>query len=135
MIQHQHIYAAALKGAKGLLGGIDNWLTFQIEGGIEQYRHPCGLAKTLNELIVTWVGSGADSLQPARAIDVRDRREHLALLRLDIHDVQHEARRVVPGWFGQDEILPRMLRQDGWGEGAEGLSELDLGVDDVLHVG
>ena len=49
-------------------------------------------------------------------------------------DVEHEARRVVLGRLAEIEALRRLFGQHGWREGPEGLPELDLDVDDVLHV-
>ena len=64
-----------------------------------------------------------------------DRRDQIALCGTNVHDVQHEARRVVALRLGEHEVVLGVLRQDGGRKGAIRLPKLDLDVDEVSHLG
>ena len=85
--------------------------------------------KRADQRPVARIALAADRLQPARAIDVRDRRDDVALLGAHRIDLDHE--RIV---HGADEVLVDRFGEHRRRERPEPLAELDLLVDDVAHV-
>jgi hypothetical protein len=65
-----------------------------IEGRVQHHRHPGGVPEGLDEPVVARVGALVDGLEPPRAIDMSDGRDHALLVRVDVDDVQHETRRL-----------------------------------------
>ena len=103
--------------------------SFSLNDVLRQNGHAGQLAEPLQQLPVQRIHVPLHGLQPAGAVLVRDRRNPLALLRLDLVRLHHERRRVVGL-----EILAGGFRQHRRTERAERLAELDAAVENVLHV-
>src|SRR3989454_1125952 len=129
------VHPASRERAERLGRSIDDRLTLQVEGGVQEDRHPGGLPERLDQSVIARVGVPEHRLQPRRPVHVRRGGHHLALGVVDIHDEQHEPRGIVPLRILQVVELVGALHEDRRCEGPIRLPELDLGVDDVLHVG
>ena len=120
---------------KGFLGRVDNRLALQVERGVEHYGNAGSLSKVLDQPVIFRVHFFLNSLKPRCAIHVCDGGENLPLSFPYVHHVEHEASWIVPWRFGQCKVLLCTLSQYRRSKGTERLAELDLDVDDVLHIG
>src|SRR5215813_4031406 len=133
--EDQHVHPAPTEGAVGLSRGVDDRLALQVEGRVQDHRHPGRLAEELDQTVVTRRSLLVHGLEPRRAVHVRDGGKDVVLAVLHIDDIQHVASGIVARCLGKIEEVPDAIHQDGGGEWAERFPEFDLGVDDVLHGG
>src|SRR3989442_8843398 len=132
--KHQEIHPTSGKCMKRLLSSIHNGFPFQVKRGIEHHRHSCSLSKGLDQPVVFRAQLFLNRLEPPRAIHVSDGGDYVPFVFSHVDYIEHETGRIVPGRFRQHEVFLRPLRQNRRSKGAERLAELDLDVDEILHV-
>jgi hypothetical protein len=119
---------------KGLPGSINDGFPLQIKRSIKQYGHPCGLPKVLYESVIPMILLALHCLGARRTVYVRDRRYHFLFILSHVRDIKHEPRRVVLRNVREYDILLGPFFQDRGGKRTEGLPELNLDIDDILHI-
>src|SRR5712691_2131727 len=119
---------------ESLLWSVDDGLAFEVERSVEQHRHSGGLAKSLDKPVILPALLFSYRLKSPCAIDVRDGGDNVPLVFLHIHHVEHETGGIVPCGLGQCEIFLDPFSKDRWSKRTERLTELNLHVDEVLHI-
>src|SRR5438132_826622 len=132
--QDQDIHPASGEGLECLLRGVHDRLALEIEGRIEDDRHARGLPKPLDQPVISWVDVLLNRLESPGAVDVGNGRDGGSFVFPDVHDIKHEASRVVLRGLRERKVVLGLLTQDRRSEWPEWLAEFDLHVDEVLHV-
>src|SRR2546426_6733693 len=81
--QDQGVHAAATEGAERLRRGVDDGLPLEVEGGVEQDRHPGRLPKGLDQPMIAGRLDLIHRLEPGGAVHVGDARNARAHRLLD----------------------------------------------------
>ncbi len=115
---------------EGFLGGVDDGLSHDVEGGVEEDGDASELLEVGEELVVAGVGFLGDGLDASGAVDVGDGGDAFAHVGEDVVDEEHEG-----GGVAAFEVFVGVAVDDAGGEGSEFFSEFYAGVYFVLHVG
>src|SRR5262245_4116756 len=132
--EHENVQPASDERAERLSRRVDDRFTFEIERRIQHHRHAGRLTECLDQLVICGAQMVVHGLQPSSTVDMGNCRHEVLLAFVHIHDVQHEASRIVLRRVSQVEVLFCPFGENRRGKRTERLTELDLDVDDVLHV-